>query len=586
MTKALYSLLDEMHQTHRSTTALFVKHMEQLYACEQLLYGEERLVLDQETCTPVAIAAMTNNKSVKELQLYCDCIGRDEFPMFARMLHRNTTLQILGFEGFSSSCELLLSVDWSLVSIRDLYIVGSFQDSDGLKQFFKALTCNKTIKKLCIYDCGLEDDMAEDLCRIIRNGSLQELDLTINNFTADGIESIVEAIKHSNVIDFDISHNPIGDCGVERISDLFTMKVKNLNIGDISIQNESFDVFSYCLAHSSHIESIFFQKVEFSSPAKLFMAASMAKTLTKLSFIDCAIDCSNVVELAKLVSSGQLELLDLGSNNIGGKGMLLLHNAILASKRIQDFTLSDNPLGLDGIKLLSNLLSNENCPLKYLTVDALLVDQTSMEILSAGLAVNKSLISFSMEYTEFDARLFKYLFAALHKNRHLQELYVDGPRIDNFLGSEDEPNEYFEYLQRLFMNNRSIVKMSCPMIATIEVPIVLAGLLHNYTLEWLGNVNEEYRGSSKTHGPEIEHEDIKEIAKRNKSIKQVKLAESVLASRALLMLELPLELLHLIQNYLTDYAMIPLHLKAKYSRTLLKQELIGKLFTKDNVNIF
>lgn len=99
MTKALYSLLDEMHQTHRSTTALFVKHMEQLYACEQLLYGEERLVLDQETCTPVAIAAMTNNKSVKELQLYCDCIGRDEFPMFARMLHRNTTLQILGFEG-------------------------------------------------------------------------------------------------------------------------------------------------------------------------------------------------------------------------------------------------------------------------------------------------------------------------------------------------------------------------------------------------------------------------------------------------------------------------------------------------------
>ncbi|KAJ3320919.1 NACHT, LRR and PYD domains-containing protein 5 [Boothiomyces sp. JEL0866] len=584
MTKALYSLLDEIHLTHRSTTPLFVEHMDQLFACEQLLQGEERLVLDQETSSSFAIAAMRNNTSVKELQLYCDCVGPDEYNMFARMLHRNKTLEILAFEGFASSCELLLTIDWSLVSIRDLYIVGSFQDRKGMKSFFDRLALNKSIKKLCIYECGLGDEFAEDLCRIIKNGSLQDLDLTINNFTSNGISQIVGAIEDSNVIDFDISHNPIEGLGIEKVSKLFSTKIKNLNIGDISIKDDTFHVFAYNFSRSRYLESIFFQKVEFAQPEIIFQCSSLVQSLRKLSFIDCDLDCSNIVDLAHLISNSALEFLDVGTNKIGAKGMLLLHNAILSSESIRNFAISDNPLGNDGIRLLSNLIANKYCPLKHLTVDAIQVDQTSMEVLASGLKSNTSLISFSMEYTEFDARHFKYLFAGLHKNRYLQELYVDGPRIDNFVGNEDEPNEYFEHLKALFQHNRSIIKISCPLITTIEVPIVVSGLHDNYTLEWLGNVNEEYRGSSKTHGPEIEHEDIKIIASRNKRAKRQRLAESVLASRALLMLELPLELLYIVQHYLCDYAMIPLHQKSKCCRSLLNPELIGKLFNDNYAN--
>ncbi|KAJ3271332.1 Leucine-rich repeat-containing protein 34 [Terramyces sp. JEL0728] len=578
MTKALYSLLDEIHSTHKSTASIFAEHMDQLFACEVLMQGEERLVLDQETSSAFALAALRYNTTVKELQLYCDCVGSDEYNLFAAMLYTNKNLETLAFEGFSDNCDIILNIDWSCVSVKDLYLVGSFHNNNGLRQFFRKLASNKTIKKLCIYESGIGDDLVEDLCAIIRNGVLKELDLTINTFTNDGIKAIVEAIKESNVIDFDISHNPFGDEGLCYLSELFSAKLQNLNIGDIALRDQSYEIFAERLSNSRDIET-------FGDINKIFKAASFAKTLSKLSFIDCDIDCSNISGLATLVATCQLEFLDLGSNKIQGYGMQQLHNAIMDTKRLQNFTISDNPLGIDGITNLAKLISNPYCPLKHLSVDAIVVEKTTMELIATAMSKNTSLLSFSMEYTEFDASLFQYLFAGLHKNQYLQELYVDGPRIDNFPGSEEEPNIYCEYLKLLLANNHSIVKLSCPIITTIEVPLVAAGLQDNFTLEWLGNVNEEYRGSSKTHGPEIEHEDIMLIAKRNKEIKRKRLAESIQASRALLMLDLPLELLHIVQQYLGDYAMIPLHLRSNYCRSLLKSQFIGSL-VEQNFNDF
>lgn len=72
---------------------------------------------------------------------------------------------------------------------------------DSCKKIIEVLNSNKTINILLLDGCGINDTFMFEIAKYIQNNSvITELDLSFNNFTSIGANSLFESLKYNNTL--------------------------------------------------------------------------------------------------------------------------------------------------------------------------------------------------------------------------------------------------------------------------------------------------------------------------------------------------------------------------------------------------
>ena len=112
------------------------------------------------------------------------------------------------------------------------------------------------ITHLLLCDCGIGDREAEILARckdlVVL---LKVLDLSYNNVTHKGMESVVTTIKCCiNLTHFSIAHNPVGDDGIQLFSLLKLEQLIQLDIRDIKMTEVGTRTFGECFKFNRSLQ--------------------------------------------------------------------------------------------------------------------------------------------------------------------------------------------------------------------------------------------------------------------------------------------------------------------------------------------
>ena len=116
----------------------------------------------------------------------------------ATVLQKNTTIRLLDISCCSISDEGAESLARALTvntSLQELNISVNKIGNNGSAHLFTALQTNTTVRKLHISHCRISDEGAEVLARSLAVISLQELDISINNISDNGIAHIATALQ-------------------------------------------------------------------------------------------------------------------------------------------------------------------------------------------------------------------------------------------------------------------------------------------------------------------------------------------------------------------------------------------------------
>ncbi|KAJ3324287.1 hypothetical protein HDV06_000326 [Boothiomyces sp. JEL0866] len=191
-----------------------------------------------------------SKQPIKELALLNDCIDVSVFHSIITL-----PLEILVIYAFKN-----ITNNWKGTKFHTLRINESKID----KSLFDGLKDNNKLRALSLYDDGLEDAEANEIASFLAKSSIQELDLSLNNFTKVGFRKIVEQLRKSRIEVLNISYNPIGsglgflvdtnlkilildgvDIDVEGVKPFAKNLQKNLRLTHLSLENCTFSIAAF-----------------------------------------------------------------------------------------------------------------------------------------------------------------------------------------------------------------------------------------------------------------------------------------------------------------------------------------------------
>ena len=115
----------------------------------------------------------------------------------------------------------------------------------------------------------------------------------------------------------------------------------------------------------------------------------------------------------------------LGSNEITSKGSLILSNILFWNENLQELILYNNHLGDNGVRHLSNALSNRNCSLKILSLGSNSITDLGMKYLSNMIEFNQSLTELGLVFNQItDRGIERFSQSISSSNSVLQILYL------------------------------------------------------------------------------------------------------------------------------------------------------------------
>jgi len=197
---------------------------------------------------------------------------------------------------------------------------------------------HKEIERLSLADASIDDEALAALAGIIGElPHLVSLNLSKNNFTAKGINELVQAMsKHNALRELRFSHSHVDDDGLERLCHLFASNI-DLEVLDLS--------------HNKIVGSA---KVISGFVASL----SSLKLLSGVTLHHNQLGDEAMHELAALVTTHpSIQTIELQNNYIGNNGCCALLKALQTNKSVRRVNLSANGIGTQGLEALKALFS-------------------------------------------------------------------------------------------------------------------------------------------------------------------------------------------------------------------------------------
>ncbi|XP_041960840.1 uncharacterized protein LOC121719377 isoform X16 [Alosa sapidissima] len=371
------------------------------------------------------------------------------------------TLRFAGCKLTDQSCEIVTSVLQSVNSAQLQQLDLSHNDlgDSGVQPLSKGLSspyCN--LQTLRLRKCGFSDEgyVCLALTLMLNPSCVKKLDVN-NNHPGESAQKLlsstlkdphrkVEALRFAgcklsekscgivatvlkspnSLIELDLSHNDLGDSGVQLLSKGLSSphcKLHTLRLAECKLLEKYCGIVATVLQSPNSMIELDLSHNYLGDSGVQLLSKGLSSPHCKLQTLRVMLaDCKLTDKLCKIVTSvlqspNSLLLLDLSGNDLGDSGTQLLSeglsssNCILQTLRLADcklaeksceivasilqlpnsllqLDLSDNELGDSGVQLLSKGLSSSNCKIHTLRLSDCLILEKGCGFLASALRSN------------------------------------------------------------------------------------------------------------------------------------------------------------------------------------------------------
>ncbi|XP_048103435.1 NACHT, LRR and PYD domains-containing protein 12-like [Alosa alosa] len=367
------------------------------------------------------------------------------------------------------SCGIVAAVLQSPNSLTELDLNHNDLGDSGVQLLSKGLSSpNCKLQTLRLAECRLSEKSCGILAVVLQSpNSLTELDLNHNDLGDSGVQLLSKGLSSPNcklqtlrlaecrlsdkscgvvaavlqspnsLTELDLSHNDLGDSGVQLLSKGLSSpncKLQTLRLSKCGVSDEGYVCLALALMiNPSCVKELYVNNNHSGGSAQKLLSATLEdphRKVETLQFADCKLsDKSCEIVASVLQSANSLLQLDLSDNDLGDSGVQLLskglssfnckiHTLRLAECKLSEnacgvvaavlqspnslteLDLSHNDLGDSGVQLLSKGLSSPNCKLQTLRLAECKLSEKSCGILAAVLQSPNSLTELDLSHND------------------------------------------------------------------------------------------------------------------------------------------------------------------------------------------
>ena len=346
-----------------------------------------------------------HNQSIQSLNIGID-FG-ESFQSLVPFLRNNDSLSELTFHHF----------DIGLQCARNIALLLGQQSS---------------LKRLEIYDAGLDDEGLVEILTAVRHTQIEELSLpgNHNSLGRDGYAALGRMLKDSRLSHLNVGFSSIED---ERICTLvaglkncYNLTSLNLN-GNESITEAGLSSLSiFFQSDNCRLEQIFLAQMNIDDEGVSILAPGLANLPT-------------------------LRKLNLSCNSIGDQGIQAMVRGLINCQSLEELRLSNNHFTANGLAALSLLLRAEHCNLSSLYLYFINICDDGAAALTNGLRGNKSLTTLYFNVASVKASVLTAFSRLLFDTSSVNNTYLSNhtlEKIRDFVPEmQDTPQDIVQYLK-------------------------------------------------------------------------------------------------------------------------------------------
>ncbi|XP_041959906.1 protein NLRC5-like [Alosa sapidissima] len=386
--------------------------------------------LSEKSCGILAVVLQSPN-SLTELDLNHNDLGDSGVQLLSKGLSSPScklqTLRLAECKLSEKSCGILAVVLQSPNSLTELDLNHNDLGDSGVQLLSKGLSSPSCkLQTLRLSKCGVSDEgyVCLALAMMINPSCVKEL--YVNNNHSGGsaqkllsatledphrkVETlqlaecklsekscgIVAAVLQSpnSLMELDLSHNDLGDSGVQLLSKGLSSphcKLQTLRLSKCGVSDEGYVCLSLALMiNPSCVKELYVNNNHSGGSAQKLLSATLEdphRKVETLQFADCKLtDKSCEIVASVLQSANSLLQLDLSDNDLGDSGVQLLSKGLSSFNcKIHTLRLSDCLISEKGCGFLASALSSNPSHLKLLDLSYNYPGESGLKLLSARL---------------------------------------------------------------------------------------------------------------------------------------------------------------------------------------------------------
>ncbi|XP_012785748.2 NACHT, LRR and PYD domains-containing protein 5 [Ochotona princeps] len=294
----------------------------------------------QEQDVKMACEALKHPNSVLE-SLRLDFCGLNQscYLMISQVLHKSTSLKILGMAGNKVTdwglkvlCDALRP-SWCALRRLTLEDCGLMATSCHILAL--ALTNNRSLTHLCLSRNPLDPEGLSPLCRAIPDSSLQRLVLNHCGLDIAGCGYLVFALRdNKQLTHLSLSQNPLGDSGIKLLYEAMrelSCHLQDLEVAGCQLTAACCESLSHMIMRSKHLKSLDLGSNALGDSGVAALCEGLkqrSSALQRLGLEACELtsDCCKTLVLA-LSHNQQLMSLNLAQNHFCPQGVKKLCSA-------------------------------------------------------------------------------------------------------------------------------------------------------------------------------------------------------------------------------------------------------------------
>ena len=278
-----------------------------------------------------------------------------------------------------------------------------------------------SVVHLSLHFCMIGDRGAEMLARCINLiSSLKLLDLSGNNITHKGMESVVTIMKsYTNLTHFSITENFIGDPGIQLFALLKIKQLIKLNVTKINMTKVGTHALGEYFKHNRLLQSLEIGH-NYIKNGLIRILNSLPSTLVRLIASACCLSYKTAVNIGKMLKSNKsLKYLKISSNSIGDDGISAISDGLHINTTVIQLIARGCGFHSKGAKSIAKMLQ-ANKTLKYLDISCNNIEDSGIKAIALGIQANTTLIQLKV----FDCGGAEGIADMLIINKTLKELGI------------------------------------------------------------------------------------------------------------------------------------------------------------------
>ena len=202
------------------------------------------------------------------------------------------------------------------------------------------------------------------------NGKITEANFYGNEITEEGIKSLV------------------------KVSPPILQTIEELHLGSNKLNAEALDVFSAVIPKLTSLQVLYLAHNPVGDGGAVELIRTLCHCKTPLKYLNLygtGIGEEDCASLTILISSTDLETLDVSYNHLSSNSVTSIMNGILQNNTIRTLVMSSSQFSVDNCTSLSSILQQPMCQLRELDIHHCNIDSGGALQLAAGLTHNQSL---------------------------------------------------------------------------------------------------------------------------------------------------------------------------------------------------